>query len=386
MEETCDPPFFRFLTLVGMSLTSLHAAEGVSHFSTKSLKPSEWMKLLPDCPTSASPKRPRCPFFDGWKIFEVRTTVTGDLKDLKRAWDVGCRLSKYLERTLNGRMEMISWRNSWESVNFGMWLLTLKRLGPKPLIDWWKNPRFFVLGQLVSGNFWDPQQRVEDSDFMWLCFNKISMVFLYSKQVSNSKSPAFLRSLIEKSINRPRHVRSFRWKRKKIQNCPGILTPWWQHSGTVPQGQASPVFTPVPTAKLTGNPGIFTWHIRQRSQNPDRIFASCNPCRVAPKPCKGQPGNPKKAPSSWCQLCKSGKSLGCQCDSLLQNIISHEIQSIGVTSSLSKLKWYRPILDRSWHKETHPFCTLPQVVYSWSTFNLANSWDVIEFSFLPLSC
>lgn len=199
-----------------------------------------------------------------WKIFEVRTTVTGDLKDLKRAWDIRCRLSKYLERTLKGRMEMISWRNSWESVNFGMWLLTLKRLGPKPLIDWWKNPRFFVLGQLVSGNFWDPQQRVEDSDFMWLCFNKISMVFLDSKQVSNSKSPAFLRSLIEKSINRPRHVRSFRWKSKKIQNCPGVLTPWWQHSGAVPQRKASPVFTPVPTAKMTGNPGIFTWHIRQR--------------------------------------------------------------------------------------------------------------------------
>lgn len=56
IEETCDPPFFRFLTLLGMSLTSSHAAEGVSHFSTKSLKPSEWMKLLPDCPTSASRK------------------------------------------------------------------------------------------------------------------------------------------------------------------------------------------------------------------------------------------------------------------------------------------------------------------------------------------
>lgn len=88
-----------------------------------------------------------------------------------------------------------------------------------------------------------------------------------------------------------------------------------------------------------------------------------NPCQVAPKPCKGQPGNPKKS-RSRVKL----KSV-LQYESLLQTIISQEIQSIGVTSSLSKLKWYRPILDRSWHKDT--------------TSNLANSGNVIKFSYKP---
>lgn len=96
-----------------------------------------------------------------WKIFEVRTTVTGDLKDLKSGWDIWCRLSKYLKRK-NGHdflMELLricQWLSEsyfWGAKTDRTWQLNRcypshGGLGPKPLIDWWKNPRFFVLGHL----------------------------------------------------------------------------------------------------------------------------------------------------------------------------------------------------------------------------------------------
>ena len=177
---------------------------------------------------------------------------------------------------------------------------------------------------------------------------------------------------MEKSIDRPPHVS---WINKKIQNCPGILTPWWQDSDTVHRAGLSRVHTSSDRQadRKSGNA-----HLARQRCKTNKIWNESSQAVIHAGWHPSHAKDSLEIQSKHDQADDNFANHANRWGPWEQNTVSHERQSIGATSSLSKLKWYHPSSDRSWHKETHPFGTLPQVVYSGTTFNLANSWKIFE--------